>query len=240
MLKKKLILKNPLKFLGFDSDEDVAKGGVGAVVARAGVGKTAFLVQIAISALLKERNVLHISVQDMVEKVNLWYVEMFQNIAKAYAPQEVKNLWDELLTHRFIMTFEGETFDFGKLQQRINELKSQKIFIPNIIVLDGLSYNSSDYHSLMRLRDFLKSNSISFWFCIRTNIPFESDPADLLKQLGEEFYTLVDTLALMIPEKERIQVKRYTLENKTTFDRPTLFLDPSTLLIQENLNSTGD
>jgi KaiC/GvpD/RAD55 family RecA-like ATPase len=234
MLKKKLILKDPLKFLGFDSDEDLNKGGIGAVVARAGVGKTAFLVQIAISALLKDKKVLHISVQDLVDKVNLWYVEMFQNIAKPFETEQIKKLWDELLTRRFIMTFEEESFEFDKLQQRIIELKTQNIFIPDLIIFDGLSYHASKSEELFKFREFVKSNSINIWFCIRTSIPFESNPDELLKHLGEEFNALFDILILMIPEKERIQVQRYIFNNKIVKDRPTLFLDPSTMLIQES------
>lgn len=234
MLKKKLILKDPLKFLGFDSDVDPNKGGIGAVVARAGVGKTAFLVQIAISALLKDKKVLHISVRDLVEKVNLWYIEMFQNIAKPFETEQIKKLWDELLTNRFIMTFEEDSFEFDKLQQRIIELKTQNIFIPDLIIFDGLSYQASKYNELFKFKEFVKSNSINIWFCVRTNIPFESDPDELLKHLGEEFNSLFDVLILMIPEKERIQVQRYIFNNKILKDRPILFLDPSTMLIQEN------
>jgi KaiC/GvpD/RAD55 family RecA-like ATPase len=234
MLKKKLILKDPLKFLGFDSEEDIARGGTGAVVARAGVGKTAFLVQLAISALLKEKNVLHISVQDLVDKVNLWYVEMFQNITKSFDSEQAKKLWDELLAHRFIMTFDGESFEFGKLQQRITELKMQKIFIPHVIIFDGLSYNASDFNEIAKFKDFAKSNSMSLWFCVRTNIPFESDPDELLKHLEKEFVALFDTLILMIPKKERIQVKKYIPGNQAAAERSVLFLDPSSMLIQEN------
>jgi len=234
MLKKKLILKDPLKFLGFDSEEDIAKGRMGAVIARAGVGKTAFLVQLAISALLKEKNVLHISVQDLVDKVNLWYFEMFQNITKSFGSGPTKQLWDELLTRRFIMTFEGESFEFGKLQQRISELKTQNIFTPHLIIFDGLSYDTSDFNELAQFRNFIKSHSMSLWFCVRTNIPFESDPDELLKHLGKDFISLFDTLLLMIPEKDRIQVKKYISGNQLNAERPALFLDPSSMLVQEN------
>jgi hypothetical protein len=240
MLKKKLILKDPLKFLGFDSEEDITKSRSGAVVARAGVGKTAFLVQLAISALLKEKNVLHISVQDLVDKVNLWYLEMFQNITKSFESEQTKKLWDELLTRRFIMTFEGESFEFGKLQKRISELKTQNIFNPHLIIFDGLSYNVSDFNELIQFKDFIQSHSMSLWFCVRTNIPFESDPDKLLKHLGKEFVELFDTLILMIPEKERIQVKKYTSGNQLIDERPALFLDPSSMLIQENSSTTDN
>ena len=119
MLKKELILRDPLSFLGYETDETDKKGNFGAVTSRAGVGKTAFLVQIAISSLLKEKNVLHISIQDPVDKVNLWYKELFLNLTQNYDAKESRHLWEALLTNRFIMTFETESFDFDKLFSRI-------------------------------------------------------------------------------------------------------------------------
>ena len=56
-------------------------GGFGAVLAHAGVGKTALLVQLALNSMLRSRNVLHVSLNDPVNKVNLWYSELFHHLA---------------------------------------------------------------------------------------------------------------------------------------------------------------
>ena len=55
MLKNELILKNPLRRMGYESDDILNKGQFGAVLARAGVGKTAFLVQLALNSMLREK-----------------------------------------------------------------------------------------------------------------------------------------------------------------------------------------
>ena len=52
------------------------------MLARAGVGKTAILVQLALNTLLKGKNVLHISLNDPVKKVGLWYKEVFRHLTK--------------------------------------------------------------------------------------------------------------------------------------------------------------
>ncbi len=232
MLKKKLILKDPLKFLGFDAEENTGHGKTGIVIARPGVGKTAFLVQLGISALLKEKNVLHISIQDMVDKVDLWYSEIFQNITNSFESEDAKKLWDELLIHRFIMTFESESFDFNKLQKRIQDLKTQNIFHPDLIIVDGLTYHASDGDEYAKFNHFIKSQSINLWICVRTNVPFESEPDGFLKYLGNAFIELFDILILIIPEKNRIQVKTYISGKSSEPKRPVLFLNPSSLLIQ--------
>jgi flagellar biosynthesis GTPase FlhF len=55
MLKNELILKNPLRRMGYESDDILNNGEFGAVMARAGVGKTAFLVQLALNSMLREK-----------------------------------------------------------------------------------------------------------------------------------------------------------------------------------------
>ena len=69
MLKKELRLQNPLRFMERENEDILPEGGLGAVIARAGVGKTAILVQLALNTLLKGKNVLHISLNDPVKKV---------------------------------------------------------------------------------------------------------------------------------------------------------------------------
>ena len=51
------------------TEDILPQGGFGAVLARAGVGKTALLVQLALNTMLRDKNVLHISLNDPVNKV---------------------------------------------------------------------------------------------------------------------------------------------------------------------------
>jgi KaiC/GvpD/RAD55 family RecA-like ATPase len=80
MFKNDLIVRNPLRRMGSETDDVIPEGGFGAVLAHAGVGKTALLVQLALNAMLRDRNVLHISLNDPVGKVSLWYQELFHHL----------------------------------------------------------------------------------------------------------------------------------------------------------------
>ena len=101
MLKKDLMLKNPLMSIGDTAEGILPNSGFGAVLARAGVGKTSLLVQIALFNQLNDKNVLHISLNDPVAKVSLWYDEVFRNIADHYGIKDVSRLWESILPHRF-------------------------------------------------------------------------------------------------------------------------------------------
>ncbi len=235
MLKKELILRDPLSFLGYETDETDKKGNFGAVTSRAGVGKTAFLVQIAISSLLKEKNVLHISIQDPVDKVNLWYKELFFNLTQSYDAKESRQLWESLLTNRFIMTFETESFDFAKLFSRIEELQTQDIFIPQLIIIDGLSPDISMQQELNQLKEYSVKNNYTIWFSVRTHRHQSEDPVTMLQQISGNTNDLFNMIIQLLPLKDKIQVKRLPLSGESN-DRPTLLIDPSTMMIKESIN----
>ena len=231
MIRKQLMLKDPLKHLILKTDAEPS-GEFCAVIARPGVGKTAFLVQIALSAMLTGKKVLHISVQDPVDKVNLWYVELFQKIASSLITDPQNGLWEELLTQRFIMTFETESFRFDKLERRITELRAQTVFVPDIVIVDGLSVDSSIFEKLGRLKTFAADNAMTFWFSVgRTGE--SSAVLNITEEFGENFNVLFDVVFWMVPEKNRILVKRHGDPQRIAQHQPAICLDPSTMMIQE-------
>jgi len=239
MIKKQLILKDTLGFLGYETDDVNKQGNFGAVTSRAGVGKTAFLVQIAISSMLKDKNVLHIGIQDPVDKVNLWYREMFSNLTQDYDTKQSRQLWDSLLTRRFIMTFETESFDFSKLMTRIDELIAQNIFIPQVLILDGLSIDIAMPSELKQLKEYARKNHFMVWFSIRSHRHHSDDPLGMLSQWGGGEPNLFNMIIQLLPDKDKIKVKRLSVKGEIN-ERPPLFLDPSTMMIKETPDSQID
>ena len=110
MIKKEMIYRNPLVKLGYDNEDILSTGGFGAVLAYAGVGKTALLVQLALNMMLREHSVLHVSLNDAVSKIDLWYREIFHDIAETFGLADVNEYWDKIQRYRFIMTFKVEGF----------------------------------------------------------------------------------------------------------------------------------
>ncbi|MBN1546283.1 MAG: hypothetical protein JW902_06455, partial [Syntrophaceae bacterium] len=143
IMKNELSQRNPLRHLGLDTEQLKEEGSFGAVMAPAGVGKTALLVQIALQAMIKKSCVLHVSLNDPVHKVTLWYDEILQDLTRAYPTDNVSDLREDILLHRFIMTFRVDDFSVPKLEERLNDLIVQNIFHPDIIIIDGLHFNGS-------------------------------------------------------------------------------------------------
>jgi len=233
MLKNDLIFRNPLRVMQNDDSEDtLPEGGFGAVLARAGVGKTALLVQLALNSMLSGKNVLHISLNDPVNKVNLWYEEVFSHITRQYAVKQANELWNTLLPRRFIMTFRVEGFSVPKLEERLTDLTAQSIFTPHMIIIDGFPFNESTREQLSELKILAKKQGCHLWFTVRTHRDEALDSSGIPRQLVE-VADLFEVIIQLQPDGKEIHIR--TLKGREAeAEEAILFLDPSTMLI------TGD
>ena len=206
MLKKDLILRNPLRVMGYENDDILNAGEFGAVLARAGVGKTAFLVQLSLNALLREKNVLHISLEDPVNKVSLWYQEVFNLIAEQYKVDQISQLWESLLPHRFIMTFKVEGFSIPKLEERLSDLMEQNIFLPQMMIVDGFPFDENVSDSLTEFKNLIKSHQMPAWFTMRTHRHEDPGPGGFPMRLSQ-VSDLFEIAIQLLPDGKEIHVK---------------------------------
>jgi hypothetical protein len=230
MLKKDLILRNPLRVMGYENDDILNAGEFGAVLARAGVGKTAFLVQLSLNALLRDKNVLHISLEDPVNKVSLWYQEVFNLIAQQYKVDQISQLWESLLPHRFIMTFKVEGFSIPKLEERLSDLMEQNIFMPQMVIVDGFPFDETVSHSLTEFKDLIKSHQMPAWFTMRTHRHEDPGPGGFPMR-HSQVSDLFEIAVQLLPVGKEIHVK--AVKGAESFPEDLdLRLDPSTMLIK--------
>lgn len=231
MLKKDLIMRNPLRLMGYENDEILKAGEFGAILARAGVGKTAFLVQLSLNALLRGKNVLHISLEDPVNKVSLWYQEVFNLIAEQYKIDQINQLWESLLPHRFIMTFRVEGFSVPKLKERLSDLMEQNIFSPQLMIVDGFPFDGSVSQSLTDFKALIQNHRMPAWFTIRTHRHEEPGPGGIPMQLAQ-LSDLFEIAIQLLPIGKEIHVK--AVKGADSFSKHLdLRLDPSTMLIKK-------
>lgn len=235
MKYKELILHNPLMQMGYETDDILTEGGFGAVLARAGVGKTAFLVQIALHSMLKNKNALHISLIDPVKKVNLWYREVIHNLGEKYKMDETDRLWDTIIPHRLIMSFKVEGFSAPKLEQRITELIEQNIFSPQMIIIDGLPFDKSVRDSLLDLKAFAKKYSAHVWFAIRTH-RHERPRPDGMPPFLLEVSDLFEVVIRLQPQGKDIYIESIK-GGPPAANHPPLLLDPASMLITPPLST---
>jgi len=232
MLKRDLILRNPLRLIEHETEDILPEGGFGAVLSRAGIGKTAFIVQLALNNILRDKNVLHISLDDPINKVSLWYEETLRNIAQQYDIKQTDELCETILPRRLIMTFQVEGFSVPKLAERLSDITEQNIFRPQMMLIDGLPFDDTTYDSLAELKTFAKQHGLHVWVTIRTHRHENESPDGLPLQFAG-VADLFEVAIQLQPEGEQIHVN--VLKGKSIVTSNTqFFLDPATMLIKDS------
>ena len=231
MIKKEIIERNPLLNLGYENDYILPNGGLGAVLAHAGVGKTALLVQMALHAMMHEQPVLHVSLNDAVSKVDVWYRELFNDMASKYDVAQTGEYWEKMLNYRFIMTFRVEGFSVPKLEERLTDLMEQNIFKPYAVIIDGLKFDESGRGRLLELKELAGKYAMRIWFTVHTH-RHEPPKEDGLPLSFLHVADLFDVLVQLAAKGPEVYIKALKGQSPDA-KQDALLLDPATMLIKE-------
>ena len=232
MQKEELIKKNPLRVLNPLTTETLPDHRMGLIMARAGLGKTAILVQIAMDSMLRGQKVLHVSVGEGLEKAKAWYDDVFNYIVAGYGLDNAAEVEEELMRSRMIMTFKESSLSRPKLEERLNDLVFQNIFRPDIVLVDGYDFAGSDYDSVMDLKEMMAAMNVQGWFSALRHRDDERVSAAGIPAPCHEVDGLFDTVILLQPEKEAILLNIV----KDEYDGAgvkVLSLEPSTMMVKE-------
>ncbi|WP_025322021.1 AAA family ATPase [Deferrisoma camini] len=227
MLKSELVARNPLRVLDQTRDGGLVPGGLGLVAARAGTGKTAFLIQVALDNLFRDTPVLHVSVGDTVSHVKAWYEELFRDLAEGYDLERAREVWAEAERNRMIMTFRVQSFTVQKLEERLTDLVEQDIFAPRTVVVDGLDAESDNLGGVLdELAEFARTRGLKVWAAVRTH----RDKGDL-RQAVDPLLPKVQLALGLQPGEGGVEL--HVLQAPGAAEgAPPLVLDPRTFLLK--------
>jgi hypothetical protein len=235
MMREKVLRKLPLEYMNIN--KDLPEGSCGGILARAGVGKTAMLVQLALNAMLQGKDVLHVSLLDPVQKVSLWYKERFQALIGTDQPGIYRDLWDELQNHRFIMTFQVGRFSAPVFEERLTDLTAQGIFHPQLILIDGYRFEGQARESLSALKFLAKEHGSSLWFTVHIHhdVPIDSDG------MPENINGLRDLFdKILLLEMDGSDLHAGLLGHSVgSPDAASIILDPTTLMPREQMKQAS-
>ena len=209
-------------------------GELGALMARAGVGKTACLTHIALECLFGSQPVLHVCIDGAAEKIKIWYRELIKNLLSSSSRDEYTAEQRRLEALRFIIAYLHHTFSVHKLEQSLQNLEAQTNFHPALVVLDGLDFDREPRATVAELQGFAQKHHVPMWMSIRTHrhiattnengIPYPCDGTD----------DLFRAILLLEPTSRAIQVKVLKDAGQYQPEHPEVLLDPQTYLLQRS------
>ena len=200
------------------------EGGVGVVAARAGVGKSACLVQIALSDLLAGAPVLHVSLVDAVSHVRRRYDQVLDGVGC----DPTTHLQVERLRH--IHGFFDRGFDADHLDKALHFLAEHMEFTPRLVIVDGGS-KPLDVETVPSLRRFAEEQGRELWLTAVT--PRHADRAHegVLPPPLDAVGDSLDVVVRLLPEEERVALRIWRATSNG-WSTPRLELDPRTMLLR--------
>lgn len=235
MLKLDLADKNPLRIFALNAAGTAVEKRMGLVMSRAGLGKTAILVQIALDSILRGNQVLHVSVGQSLDKTRAWYDDIIKDLVESVKLEDSSELRDAVLRNRLIMTFKEADFSRPKLEERVNDLVAQDVFRPTCLIIDGFDFENADQQELAEIKEMADDLGLQVWFsalCHRDDgrVSDEGIPAPC-HEVGSSF----DTVLMIQPEKGQENLSLNVLKDSTGCVKigRALDLDPSTYLVKK-------
>ena len=228
MLRHDLVLKSPaMIILG---KENLHEGRFGAVLSRAGVGKTQFLVQIALTWLLEGENILHVSLNDPMEKINIRYKDGYTNLIDSIGyvdPQKANRLWEDILPSKTGLSYNEATFKPEKIRDYLKSFRKEDLRIPAVIIIDGVDFDADQAPVLGEMKAISDDFSIPVWFSMRTHReePLCEDGFPNQLERVKDFF---DKALVLQPKGDRIEA--VILKDGDRADQRYL-LDPATMML---------
>jgi hypothetical protein len=231
MENKELVVNNPLRALGL---EDKSGSGIqammGLVMARAGLGKTAILVQFALDCMLLGNKVLHVSIGEGVDKTRTWYDDILSLLTDGEKIDSIP----EIMKNRMIMTFKESSFSKALLEERLDDLVKQNIYKPECLIIDGYDFVNNDKESLEGLRRFMNDRGLKMiWFSAVSHRDDKRVSLDGVPAPCHEVDSLFETVLLIKPVGDSMKLDILKCDSCKLDPGTTLMLDPSTMLIKK-------
>ncbi|MEJ5364524.1 MAG: hypothetical protein WHS86_05445 [Desulfosoma sp.] len=207
-------------------------GEMGVLLARAGVGKTACLTHIALEALAQGEKVLHTCIDELPDKIKIWYEELYRNFKTAIADEALlKTIKDGMVSSRFIMSYLHHTFTPAKLEENIRSLRDQVQFEPTVIILDGLDFERVSRKQLEAIQKTAETHGASVWFSCRIHRHIDIANDHGIPYPCHELDDLFHAIILLEPLAQTISMVILKHGDRYKPDHAALVLNPRTFLL---------
>lgn len=230
MEPRELNERSPLRVLEQSIRGGLGRGNIGVVVARHGVGKTAFLVGVALDGLLRGTKVLHVSLEQPVDRVLAHYDEIFANLVREKALEDPWKVRLEVERNRRIHCYLGGSFSIGKLGEALAFKKEHSGFSPATILIEGFEFEKAGAAEMALLRQIAAEHDAELWMSAVTHRESGTDDRGVPEPVAR-VAAAVDVILKMAHDGRVVRIG--LLKDRDNPDVPDLrlALDPTTLLL---------
>ncbi|ACY13187.1 AAA family ATPase [Haliangium ochraceum] len=238
MYRKEVNEHSPLRILDKSIHGGLGKGNLGVVMARAGVGKTACLVQIGLDDLMRDRPVLHLTLEQSVEHVQSWYDALFDDLALQNDLEDQESERARLAAQRLIYSFSDHELWPERLEKTVAMFKKHLDFDPAAILVDGYDWAA---HSVTEnaamigaFKAYAKMLGAELWMTAQTHREGTGDHPNKVPPPCDAYANLIDVAVFLEPHGELVALRLLKDHGNAAPHDTRLNLHPDTLRLADS------
>ena len=232
MHQKELNDRSPLRVFEKSIHGGLGAGNIGVVVARHGVGKTAFVVGVALDDLMRGRKVFHVSIGQAMGKVRDHYDEIFDDLARTMSLEDAASVKREMERCRNIHAYLGNTFSVEKLREDLALLREHVHFEPSCVVVDGWDFEQATAADLAELHAIAKRFEAELWMTAVTHRWSPRSDRGIPEPVAH-VEDSVDVIVSLAHDGRAVQVRLLKDHENPEPPEAHVILDPTTMLLVE-------
>lgn len=224
MYRKFVNARSPLRLLEKGLHGGLGIGNVGVLVAGHGVGKTPFLVGVALDELLRQGTVLHVALDQTVSHVRAHYDAVYEELASSTHLEDAAATHGEIERHRSIRAYAPSSFSAAKLRDAV-KVESEAGNKPSLILIEGLEEIGRE--DLLDVRALAAELAAEVWISVATS-------GERIESIPPEVVAVDDVVSVVLAlEPGESAVVLHALKDHDNDDLSALHvaLDPQTLLL---------
>lgn len=232
MYRKFLNARSPLRLLEKGLHGGLGIGNVGVILAGHGVGKTPFLVGVALDELLRGGSVLHVALDQTVSHIRAYYDTVYEMLAASTHLEDAAVTHAEIDHHRSIRAYPPAAFTAAKLRQAV-KVDSEAGTRPTLVLLEGVDLGNLPREDLLDLQALTQELAAEMWI----SVSLSGERVDGLPDAVGRFDDILSVILALEPAQsgqEAIVLRALKDHDNPDVSDLHVALDPKTLLLIRN------
>jgi hypothetical protein len=226
MDQKFLNARSPLRILEKSLHGGLGRGNLGVVLAGHGVGKTAFLVNLAIDELLRGGHVLHVALDQTVGHVRAFYDTLFDDLASSTHLADLKVAHASADRRRSIRTYPSSGFSASKVREAV-KVECEVGGPPALLIVQGWKFDATPRDEIADLKALAGELGAEIW--LSAHCPGEK--VDGVPPALAKWLDLVGVALALEPANGHVALRALKDHDNPDVSALRLALDPRTLLL---------
>jgi len=227
MYREYLTARSPMRMLEKSLHGGLGEGNLGVVLAGPGVGKSSFLVGLALDELLRGRHVLHVALDQTVAHVRAYYDTVFSDLSSETQLEDSATVHAEADRNRSIRVYASEGFHVGKLREAL-ELEAEAGAKPAVVIVDGAEALAAT--DVKALRELAAESGIELWLAVACGQEAVTGLPERLAAAADQ----VSVLLVLEPGADAVALRALKDHDNPDVSALHVALDPRSLLLIRN------